>query len=257
MRWSLRPNPEWFRRCLLFARMRFFDACCSDRRCPRLNKRAPAADYAAGGCDVAARRNRVGTGPGRRGGFAAASRWSRSRAHVRCSRREPIGPNTGPMSRRAPLGRTCHDQRSTVPAGVDLKVRVPLNSAAAIVVVEAIRCGRSNAVYSIRISTGRRPDPTAARNRLPTPIGPVETLSENTMSGLYVGSFRWSATKSKTSSTGRRIRTSPRICVMVLSFLVTAAVAVLPVRERGPRPSAGPSPGCRTTGPAAHHRRWR
>ena len=84
----------------------------------------------------------------------------------------------------APFGRACQDHRSRVPTGVEVKVSVPLKSAAAIRVVEASRCGRSNAVYSIRMSTGRRPDRMVARNRLPTPMGPAVTFSQTSMFGL-------------------------------------------------------------------------
>ena len=84
----------------------------------------------------------------------------------------------------APFGRACQDHRSRVPVEVGVKVRVPLKSAAAIRLVEASRCGRSNPVYSICMSTGRRPERMVARNRVPTPIGPAVTFSETSMLGL-------------------------------------------------------------------------
>ena len=84
----------------------------------------------------------------------------------------------------APFGRACQDHRSRVPAGVGVKVSVPVKSAAAIRLVEASICGRSNAVYSIPIPSGRRPERMVARNRVPTPMGPPVTFSQPCMFGL-------------------------------------------------------------------------
>jgi hypothetical protein len=65
-----------------------------------------------------------------------------------------------------------------------VKVSVPLKLAAAMWVVEASRCGRSNAVYAMSMPTGRRPKRTVARNRVPAPIGPAVSFSETSMLGL-------------------------------------------------------------------------
>jgi hypothetical protein len=64
---------------------------------------------------------------------------------------------------------------------VGLNVRVPLKSATAIRLVELIRCGRSNAVCSICMPTGRRPDRMVARNRVPAPMGTAVTFSATSM----------------------------------------------------------------------------
>jgi hypothetical protein len=48
---------------------------------------------------------------------------------------------------------------------------------------------------------------------VPFPIGPGVTLADRTMCGLQADSFRWSATKSKTTSAGASMTISPVILV--------------------------------------------
>ena len=80
--------------------------------------------------------------------------------------------------------------------------------------VEASRDGRWKPVYSMAISASRPRDLTAERNWVPFPTGPGVTFADRTMCGLYAGSFRWSATKSKTTSAGASMTISPVILVM-------------------------------------------
>ena len=61
---------------------------------------------------------------------------------------------------------------------------VPLNSAWAILVVEASRDGRWKPVYSMAISASPRRDLTAERNWVPFATGPGVTFADCTMCGL-------------------------------------------------------------------------
>ena len=80
--------------------------------------------------------------------------------------------------------------------------------------VEASRDGRWKPVYSMAISASRPRDLTAERNWVPFPVGPGVTFADRAMCGWQAGSFRWSATKSKTTSAGASMTISPVILVM-------------------------------------------
>ena len=85
---------------------------------------------------------------------------------------------------------------------------VPLNSACAILMVKASRDGRCKPAYSMAIPGEPARDLTAERNRVPFPTGPGVTFADRTMCGLQAGSFRWPATKPKTTSAGAPVTIS-------------------------------------------------
>jgi hypothetical protein len=89
----------------------------------------------------------------------------------------------------------------------------------AIVVRDAIRPGRSNAVYSIVIVAARPRDDVLATNREPRPIGSSEMSRTLAMRGLYAGSWRSSATKSKTTSRGTAMTISPSMLAVVSALM--------------------------------------
>jgi hypothetical protein len=78
------------------------------------------------------------------------------------------------------------------------------------------------------ISIGRGLVRISARNRLPRPTGPGESISARSMRGLYRGSLRSSATKSNTSSIGRLMTISPSMRAM--AGLLVAASGLLAAR---------------------------
>jgi hypothetical protein len=81
-------------------------------------------------------------------------------------------------------------------------------------VVEASRDRRWKPVYSMAIPASRLRGLTAERNRVPVPAGPGVTFADRTMCELQGGSFRWPATKSKTTSPGASMTISPVILGM-------------------------------------------
>jgi hypothetical protein len=65
-----------------------------------------------------------------------------------------------------------------------------------------------------RCQQPQRRDLTAERNWVPFPADPGVTFADRTMCGLQADSFRWSATKPKTTSAGAPMTISPVILVM-------------------------------------------
>src|SRR5215208_4344489 len=104
-----------------------------------------------------------------------------------------------------------------------------------------------------------RPRVTAsARNRVPGPMGPGESFSARRMRGLYRGSFRSSATKSNTSSTGRSMTSSPAMDAMRIPPLLHPCWAPPSPANRAERPAVAGSLGRRCTLPlmAGIHERY-
>jgi hypothetical protein len=118
--------------------------------------------------------------------------------------RLPRGPDSGPSIRSQPLRRTCQFQLMTVPSPSAAKVSVPEVSIIELAVrgsepVRAVELGQLDEHLHARF-------PMRARNRAPSPMGGRVSSSTPVMAGLNDGSFRESATASKTRPTGAALR---------------------------------------------------
>jgi len=114
--------------------------------------------------------------------------------------RLPSRPDRGPRGRNHPLGRTCQSHAITVDSPWPVKVKLPEASIIEPVVREPSRRGRAYSVDSTGISGPG--GPILARNRVPGPTGSGVRDSTDVIDGLNNGSFRESATVSKTCSIG-------------------------------------------------------
>jgi hypothetical protein len=121
----------------------------------------------------------------------------------RIESRPPARPRGGPNSRHGPRGWKSQSQVTTHPEGTEWKLSSPTTSMPADRIANGRCLGREYAITSMSTFPTPPNDWARCTNRVPTSMGPVVTFSAETMIGLYDGSFRGSASRSKRSSTER------------------------------------------------------
>ena len=128
--------------------------------------------------------------------------------------RRPINETAGDAIFAKPLSSRCHDHVRRVPVPLGSNDSAPTVAIGPVFVTEASRRGRTNSVNSTVIVISRARNLSVAAKREPAPIGFSVRSDTVVIFGLYSGSLRSSATKSKTTSGGRSMKIEPLMFAM-------------------------------------------